>query len=156
MLPKAAEIGSFFPKSVRNGACQEVVPSTDNFSLDAFPILKMLANRDGGRLHHLAYGHPTKNPEKTENGTSAVTACRSYDSRTTGMHWQRKARALIINRSSRAKIPMANSKVAGSHRRRTPPPRSPAFFVPPDMDEFHVLPAFLRKDPVDFGRVQNR
>src|ERR1700728_2762139 len=39
MLPKLAEIGSFFPKSVRNGSCQEVV-LTDYFSLDAFPILK--------------------------------------------------------------------------------------------------------------------
>jgi 4-hydroxy-3-polyprenylbenzoate decarboxylase len=38
MLPKLAEIGSFFPKSVRSGACPEVV-RTDNFSLDYFPIL---------------------------------------------------------------------------------------------------------------------
>jgi len=39
MLPKLAELGSFFPKTVRSGDCQEVV-RTENFSLDYFPILK--------------------------------------------------------------------------------------------------------------------
>ena len=37
MLPKLAEIGSFFPKAVRSGDCQEVVRTKD-FSLDSiFP-----------------------------------------------------------------------------------------------------------------------
>src|SRR5580704_14637526 len=39
MLPKLAEMGSFFPKVVSKGACQEVV-RTDKFSLADYPILQ--------------------------------------------------------------------------------------------------------------------
>src|SRR5260221_5171009 len=38
MLPKLAEMGSFFPKLVSDGACKEVIRK-DGFSLDEFPIL---------------------------------------------------------------------------------------------------------------------
>src|SRR6195256_5106022 len=37
MLPKLAEMGSFFPKLVSDGACKEVIRK-DGFSLDEFPI----------------------------------------------------------------------------------------------------------------------
>src|SRR6478609_7371615 len=37
MLPKLAEMGSFFPKIVTKGACQEVV-KTENFSLRDYPV----------------------------------------------------------------------------------------------------------------------
>src|SRR5688572_10426059 len=36
MLPKLAEMGSFFPKSVSGGPCKEVI-RRDGFSLDDFP-----------------------------------------------------------------------------------------------------------------------
>src|SRR5271169_2880358 len=39
MLPKLAELGSVFPKTVHSGECQEVV-RTDKFSLLDFPILQ--------------------------------------------------------------------------------------------------------------------
>ena len=39
MLPKLAELGSFFPKTVKSGPCKEVI-RRDNFSLFEFPILK--------------------------------------------------------------------------------------------------------------------
>ena len=54
MLPKLAEIGSFFPKTVRSGECQEVVREKD-FSLELFSDFAVLA---AGRraLHHLADG----------------------------------------------------------------------------------------------------
>src|SRR5271169_5847580 len=38
MLPKLAEMGSFFPKMVSGGPCQEVI-KTDNFSLYDYPVL---------------------------------------------------------------------------------------------------------------------
>src|SRR5947209_4851617 len=38
MLPKLAEMGSFFPKIVSDGACKELV-RRDGFSLAEFPIL---------------------------------------------------------------------------------------------------------------------
>src|SRR6266446_3225739 len=39
MLPKLAEVGSFFPKTVSEGECKEVI-RRDNFSLSEFPILQ--------------------------------------------------------------------------------------------------------------------
>ena len=39
MLPKLAEMGSFFPRRVSSGPCKEVIRK-DNFSLLDYPILK--------------------------------------------------------------------------------------------------------------------
>src|ERR1700751_3958575 len=39
MLPKLAELGSFFPKSFKTGSCKEVI-RRENFSLLEFPVLK--------------------------------------------------------------------------------------------------------------------
>ena len=48
MLPKLAELGSFFPKPVKTGPCKEVVKK-DNFNLLDFPVLKCWP-QDGGRF----------------------------------------------------------------------------------------------------------
>src|SRR3954452_22928329 len=47
MLPKLAEVGSFFPRNVSDGPCKEVVHKKD-FSFADFPILKCWP-QDGGR-----------------------------------------------------------------------------------------------------------
>ncbi len=47
MLPKLAELGAFFPKTVKSGPCKEVVRRED-FSLSEFPILQCWPE-DGGR-----------------------------------------------------------------------------------------------------------
>jgi 4-hydroxy-3-polyprenylbenzoate decarboxylase len=144
MLPKLAEIGSFFPKSVRNGACQEVV-LTDNFSLDAFPILKCWP-QDGGR--YITWPMViTKNPE---NGKRNVGCYRMqvYDSRTTGMHWQTQKHGADHYRSSRAKNPNGRLEVAVAIGADPATALAGILPVPPDMDEF-MFSGFLRKDPVD-------
>ena len=46
MLPKLAEVGSFFPKIVSKGACQEIV-RTEEFSLAELPVLTCWPH-DGG------------------------------------------------------------------------------------------------------------
>src|SRR5437588_2904976 len=51
MLPKLAEMGSFFPRTVTGGPCKEVIRH-DNFSLDEFPILHCWP-QDGGRCSTL-------------------------------------------------------------------------------------------------------
>src|SRR3989475_11645428 len=48
MLPKLAEMGSFFPRTVSRGACQEIV-RTDGFSLFDYPVLQCWP-ADGGRF----------------------------------------------------------------------------------------------------------
>src|SRR5579875_3307280 len=49
MLPKLAEMGAFFPRTVSKGACQEVV-RTEGFSLFDYPILQCRP------VHHPAAG----------------------------------------------------------------------------------------------------
>ena len=39
MLPKLAELGSFFPRSVKSGACKEVIRRGKDVNLFDFPIL---------------------------------------------------------------------------------------------------------------------
>ncbi|MCP5116942.1 MAG: menaquinone biosynthesis decarboxylase, partial [bacterium] len=48
MLPKLADMGKFFPKTVSTGPCKEVI-ERDGFSLDEFPILKCWPE-DAGRF----------------------------------------------------------------------------------------------------------
>jgi len=48
MLPKLAELGAFFPKTVKSGPCKEVI-RRDNFSLAEFPILQCWP-QDAGRF----------------------------------------------------------------------------------------------------------
>jgi 4-hydroxy-3-polyprenylbenzoate decarboxylase len=48
MLPKLAELGSFFPKSVKTGPCKDVI-RRDGFSLFDFPILQCWP-QDAGRF----------------------------------------------------------------------------------------------------------
>jgi len=84
MLPKLAELGSFFPKEVRSGACQEVVRK-DGFSLYDYPVLTCWP-QDGGRFVTLPNVH-TRDPA---NGSRNLGMYRMqvFNGRSTGMHWQ--------------------------------------------------------------------
>src|ERR1700686_4731397 len=84
MLPKLAEVGAFFPKTVSKGPCQEVI-RRENFSLDYFPILKCRPD-DGGRYITLPMVF-SRNPE-TGKRNCGCYRLQIYDERTTGMHWQ--------------------------------------------------------------------
>jgi 4-hydroxy-3-polyprenylbenzoate decarboxylase len=61
MLPKLAELGSFFPKSVKDGPCKEVVHKGNDINLLDFPILQCWP-QDGGRFITFPLVF-TKNPE---------------------------------------------------------------------------------------------
>src|ERR1700688_3081042 len=84
MLPKLAEIGSFFPKSVSSGPCKDVIRH-DNFSLAEYPILHCWPE-DGGRFITLPMVF-SKNPD-TGKRNCGCYRLQVYDERTTGMHWQ--------------------------------------------------------------------
>src|SRR6202790_1252523 len=47
MLPKLAEMGAFFPRTVSKGVCQEVI-RTDGFSLLDYPVLQCCPEDAGG------------------------------------------------------------------------------------------------------------
>ena len=98
MLPKLAELGNVFPKTVRSGECQEVV-RTYNFSLFDFPILQCWP-QDGGRFITCPMVI-TKNPETGKRNVGCYRM-QVFDQRTTGMHWQTQKHGAEHFRSARA------------------------------------------------------
>jgi 4-hydroxy-3-polyprenylbenzoate decarboxylase len=88
MLPKLAEMGSYFPKTVaaKDAPCKEVI-LRENFSVLDFPILQTWP-QDGGRFITLPCVI-TKDP-KTGKRNMGMYRMQVYDGQTTGMHWQRQ------------------------------------------------------------------
>ena len=86
MLPMLAEMGKFFPKTVSNGPCKEVIRK-DNFSLNWLPILQCWP-KDAGRFITLPCVI-TRDP-KTGKRNVGCYRMQVYEERATGMHWQRQ------------------------------------------------------------------
>ena len=86
MLPMLAELGKFFPKEVATGPCKEVINKGD-FSLLDFPILQCWP-KDGGRFITLP-SVITRDP-RTGKRNVGTYRMHVYDSKSTGMHWQRQ------------------------------------------------------------------
>ena len=144
MLPKLAELGSFFPKTVRNGECQEVV-RTDDFSLRYFPILQCWP-QDGGRFITWPMVI-TKNPETGKRNVGCYRM-QVYDERTTGMHWQTQKHGAEHFRSARSKNRGGKLEVAVAIGADPATCMAGILPVPPDMDEF-MFSGFLRRDSVE-------
>ena len=144
MLPKLAELGSFFPKTVRSGECQEVVREKD-FSLGYFPILQCWP-QDGGR--YITWPMViTKNPETGKRNVGCYRM-QVFDERTTGMHWQTQKHGAEHFRSARAKNREGKLEVAVAIGADPATCLAGILPVPPDMDEF-LFSGFLRRDPVE-------
>jgi 4-hydroxy-3-polyprenylbenzoate decarboxylase len=149
MLPKLAEIGSFFPKTVRSGECQEIV-RTDGFSLLDFPILQCWP-QDGGR--YITWPMViTKNPETGKRNVGCYRM-QIFDERTTGMHWQTQKHGAEHFRSARAENPRGKLDVAVALGSDPATCLAGILPVPPDMDEF-LFSGFLRRDPVELVRCK--
>ena len=144
MLPKLAELGSFFPKTVRNGECQEVVREKD-FSLNYFPILQCWPE-DGGR--YITW--PMVITKSPENGKRNVGCYRMqvFDERTTGMHWQTQKHGAEHFRTARAKNREGKLEVAVAIGADPATSLAGILPIPPDLDEF-LFSGFLRRDPVE-------
>jgi len=84
LLPKLAELGSFFPKTVKTGPVKQVI-ERDELSLSRFPVMKCWPE-DGGRF----ITFPIVITRSPKSGRRNVGCYRMqvYDERTTGMHWQ--------------------------------------------------------------------
>jgi 4-hydroxy-3-polyprenylbenzoate decarboxylase len=89
MLPKLAEVGAFFPKMVaaKDAACKEVILRGKDVDLTRIPVLKTWPH-DGGPFITLPCVI-TRDP-KTGKRNVGMYRMQVYDSRTTGMHWQRQ------------------------------------------------------------------
>ncbi len=144
MLPKLAELGSFFPKTVKTGPCKEII-ETDKLDLSKFPILKCWP-QDGGRFITWPLVI-TKNPE-TGKRNVGVYRMQVFDERTTGMHWQTQKHGAEHFRRARAADPKGRIEVAVAIGADPVTCLAGILPIPPDLDEM-MFAGFLRREPVD-------
>jgi 4-hydroxy-3-polyprenylbenzoate decarboxylase len=144
LLPKLAELGSFFPKSVKTGPVKEVI-ERDNFSLARFPIMKCWP-QDAGRFITLPMV-VTRSP-KTGRRNVGCYRMQVFDQRTTAMHWQiHKGGAehfRWLERQGKGK----RMDVAVAIGADPVTMLSGILPLPADLDEF-LFAGFLRQEPVE-------
>ncbi len=145
MLPKLAELGSFFPKSVKGGPCKEVIRKGGDINLFDFPILKCWP-QDGGRFITFPLVF-TKNPE-TGKRNVGMYRMQVYDERTTGMHWQTQKHGAEHFRRARAANPEGRIPVSVAIGSDPATTLSGMLPIPPDLDEM-MFAGFLRREPVE-------
>ena len=148
MLPKLAEVGSFFPKIVSSGPCKEVIKH-DGFSLKDYPVLHCWP-QDGGPFITLPLVF-SKNPV-TGKRNCGMYRMQVYDERTTGMHWQTHKqgaehhRRMIAEGKKRMDVAVAiGSDPATMYSAILP--------LPPDLDEM-MIAGFLRGKPVEMVKCE--
>ncbi|MDP8981185.1 MAG: menaquinone biosynthesis decarboxylase [Acidobacteriota bacterium] len=149
MLPKLAEMGSFFPKIVSDGACKEVIRK-DGFSLDEFPILHCWPE-DGGRFVTLPMVF-SRNPD-TGKRNCGMYRMQVYDQRTTGIHWQTHKQGAEHYRRLMAEGKQARMDVAVAIGSDPATMYSAILPLPPDLDEM-MIAGFLRGKPVEMVRCE--
>src|SRR5262249_23659146 len=144
MLPKLAELGSFFPKTIKSGPCKEVIRK-GNFSLSYFPILKCWP-KDGGR--YITWPLViTKNPE-TGKRNVGVYRMQVFDERTTALHWQTQKHGAEHFRRARAANRDGKIEVAVAIGADPVTCLAGILPIPPDLDEM-MFAGFLRREPVE-------
>src|SRR5579862_7295705 len=148
MLPKLAEMGTFFPKTVSKGPCQEVV-RTSGFSLFDYPVLKCWP-QDGGRFITLPLVF-SRNPD-TGKRNCGMYRMQIYDERTAGMHWQTHKQGAEHYRRLRhhGKTRMDVAVAIGADPATM---YSAILPLPPDLDEM-IVAGFLRQSPVEMVKCQ--
>ncbi len=89
LLPKLAEVGSFFPKvvSAKSAPCKEVVLRGEQIDLRRLPVLTTWPG-DGGPF--LTLPCVITRDAKTGKRNVGMYRMQVYDGQTTGMHWQRQ------------------------------------------------------------------
>jgi 4-hydroxy-3-polyprenylbenzoate decarboxylase len=144
MLPKLAELGSFFPKTVKTGVCKEVV-RRDGFSLFEFPILQCWP-KDAGRFITWPLVI-TANPE-TGKRNVGVYRMQVFDEKTTGMHWQTQKHGAEHFRRARAGKADGRIDVAVAIGADPVTCLAGILPIPPDLDEM-MFAGFLRREAVE-------
>ena len=107
MLPQAAELARSFPKTVsaKDAPCKQII-LRDNFNLLDFPILTCWPH-DAGPFITLPCVH-TRDP-RTGKRNIGMYRMQVYDSKTTGMHWQRQKVAAEHYREALRAVAAANA-----------------------------------------------
>jgi 4-hydroxy-3-polyprenylbenzoate decarboxylase len=150
MLPKLLELGSFFPKTVKDGPCKEIIRKGNDINLFDFPILKCWP-QDGGRFITFPLVF-TKSPI-TGKRNVGMYRMHVYDERTTGMHWQTQKHGAEHFRRARAANP--EGRIPVSVAIGTDPATSLGGIlpIPPDLDEM-MFSGFLKREPVELVKCE--
>jgi 4-hydroxy-3-polyprenylbenzoate decarboxylase len=148
MLPKLAEMGGFFPRTVSKGACQEVV-RTQGFSLFDYPVQKCWPE-DGGRFITLPLVF-SKNPD-TGKRNCGMYRMQLFDDRTAGMHWQTHKQGAEHYRRMRhhGRTRMEVAVAIGADPATM---YSSILPLPPELDEM-MIAGFLRQSAVEMVKCQ--
>ncbi|HEV2491755.1 MAG TPA: menaquinone biosynthesis decarboxylase [Terriglobia bacterium] len=157
LLPRLAEIGSFFPKSVKDGPVKEVI-ERDNLSLARLPIMKCWPE-DAGRF--ITFPMVITRSPKTGRRNVGCYRMQVYDERTTAMHWQiHKGGAEHFRWLERLRSPENDRQ--GKGRRMDVAVAlgadpvtmlSAVLPLPEDLDEF-LFAGFLRREPVSLIKCE--
>src|SRR5689334_3021592 len=149
MLPKLAEMGSFFPRRVKDGPCKEIVRGKD-FSLFDYPILKCWP-QDAGRFITLPMVF-SRNPD-TGKRNCGCYRMQIYDERTAGMHWQTHKQGAEHYRRQEKAGRSARMDVAVAIGSDPATMYSAILPLPPDLDEM-LIAGFIRSSPVEMVKCQ--
>jgi 4-hydroxy-3-polyprenylbenzoate decarboxylase len=149
MLPKLAEVGAFFPKTVSSGPCKDVI-RRDDFSLDEYPILHCWPE-DGGRFITLPMVF-SKNPD-TGKRNCGCYRLQVYDERTTGMHWQTHKQGAEHHRRLVKEGKQTRMDIAVALGADPATMYSAILPLPPDLDEM-MIAGFLRGKPVEMVKCE--
>ena len=149
MLPKLAEMGSFFPREVKTGPVKEIIKK-DDFSLFDYPVLQCWP-QDGGRFITLPLVF-SKNPV-TGKRNAGVYRLQIYDERTTGMHWQTHKQGAEHYRRRMQEGGEERMEVAVAVGVDPATMFSGILPLPPDLDEM-LFAGFLRSKPVDMVKCE--
>lgn len=149
MLPKLAEMGSFFPKEVKTGSCKEVIRK-DDFSLDHFPVLKCWP-QDAGRFITLPLVF-SKNPVNGKRNCG-MYRMQIYDGQTTGMHWQTHKQGAEHYRRMKSEGKETRMEVAVAIGADPATMFSAILPLPPDLDEM-LFAGFLRSKAVEMVQCE--
>ena len=149
MLPKLAEIGNFFPREVRSGACQEVV-KTENFSLYDYPVLTCWP-QDAGPFITLPMVF-SRNPISGKRNCG-MYRLQVFDERTTGMHWQTHKQGAEHYRRLASEGRETRMDVAVAIGADPATVFSAILPLPPDLDEM-LFAGFMRNKPVEMVKCK--
>jgi 4-hydroxy-3-polyprenylbenzoate decarboxylase len=149
MLPKLAEMGAMFPKTVSTGPCKEAIRRKD-FSLDYFPILRCWPG-DAGRFITLPMVF-SKNPE-TGKRNCGMYRMQIFDGQTTGMHWQKQKHGTEHYRRLVAEGKQTRMPVAVAIGSDPATIYSAVLPLPPAIDEM-LFAGFLRGKAVEMVKCE--
>src|SRR5216684_7097394 len=149
MLPKLAEMGSFFPKIVSKGPCQEIIRH-DGFSLLDYPVLKCWPE-DAGRFITLPMVF-SRNPD-TGKRNCGCYRMQIFDDCTAGMHWQTHKQGAEHYRRMQKAGQGARMDVAVAIGADPATMYSAILPLPPDLDEM-LISGFIRGKPVEMVKCE--